>query len=82
MKIEVTAAHIEQGIAFSCENCPVALALREATGDRWSADTAVLIRDDGAMNVTPDAVARFIGDFDHFHTVEPFSFNLEIPCTQ
>lgn len=34
-EVPVTAAHIENGRRVSVETCPVALALREATGERF-----------------------------------------------
>lgn len=39
--IEVTEKHIKHGIKNSCENCPVALAIKEATGLEVSVGTTM-----------------------------------------
>jgi hypothetical protein len=83
--ISVTAAHIARGVRDDCENCPVALAIRDAIPD------VKLVAVDGNRATfagrydwidieLPLAVGEFIGNFDDGGTVGPFSFDLDYPA--
>jgi hypothetical protein len=71
-EVRVTAAHIAQGRPQDCNECPVALALREALGPG-----AVVAVDEGEITAwmpgaetwradTPAAAKGFIRAFDNF----------------
>lgn len=76
MKISVEEKHIKTGTAGSCFSCPVALAVREATGakDVWVGSH---IRVNGRLYAVSDAVLDFIRIFDDLEEGYPFSFYLD-----
>jgi hypothetical protein len=89
--IKVTQKHIDNGIPCRSGECPIALAMQEFFPKYniwasygwirfWPLDIIypkqdVLL----AEIVTPPIVGRFIGQFDGNNSVEPFSFQLEVP---
>lgn len=93
MKVSVEARHIEAckpprseiERIFQCFKCPVALALLEATGERFGvggiSDFADLIffRDENGPFFKPDlpAVQDFARRFDDGETVYPFTFEFD-----
>lgn len=90
MQVSVTQAHIERGLQHSCVDCPVALALNDATGVPHQPD------EHGARRVgwfvlrteafspahvpyhLPDEVLQFIKRFDARERVFPFTFTLAL----
>jgi hypothetical protein len=78
MKITVTEQHIEQGKQASQCFCPVALAIREATGiDQLCVLSIGVIFKTGSVNL-PEEASNFVLDFDAGQAVEPFEFELPI----
>ena len=90
MIIEVTEKHIEDGIRKNCEHCPVALAVREATGSR-SALVSVYPYDEEHTEIelhipgdkirrirAPKIVDSFASSFDKGIEVHPFTFELDL----
>lgn len=84
MRIEVTQEDIDTGVARDCRACPVALAVRRATGQSArvvvNADE-IILRDSttglllGWIKMPPD-VAKFVADFDRGRPVSPISSEL------
>ena len=85
MVIEVTQGHIdaalEEGMRDICIDCPVARAIQEATGfEDFAVGNSMAFRDDKPGEVElPEAVQDFISRFDGDRSVEPISFDLEVP---
>jgi hypothetical protein len=76
--IEVTAEDIAQGERSDCYACPIALAVKRATGKQVAACHAhVYVGDDKGL-LSADA-RSFVTAFDHNEPVSPFSFDLEVP---
>jgi hypothetical protein len=77
--IRVTQKHIDEGEPFQAELCPIALALKETLGVRWTVNnytawrTSDPIGSRSAHELSASA-EKFIRDFDAGHPVEPFSF--------
>jgi hypothetical protein len=91
VRIEVSADHIaRRKRGFRC-HCPVALAIAEALGfapGNWHdarlyvLSSRVALRNENGILIRhelPLAAVDFISRFDHGLTVEPFSFELEVP---
>ena len=88
-EIVVEQHHIDAGWPMSSCECPVALAVRDATGFEPSIDLErVVFYDDDhyeLLTVTSAEyqgggdVRRFITRFDRGASVEPFSFWLPVP---
>lgn len=78
MNIHVTAQHIMNGQRADCRRCPVALALKDATGQRYAVSTRTYRSiNDLAKNEDLPAKARdWIEAFDSGHKVKPFTFNI------
>ena len=87
MRIQVTAQHISDGMPNDGMNCPVALAIREATGlngvevgptyvtrDDWKGRTEPVTK----RTFLPPHVTEAIADFDAGTDPEPFEFDLDI----
>lgn len=80
MRIKVTENHINRGRSNSCDECPIALAIIEATGFHTVAvsETGIAV-----LEVThwmhyrlPAEGMWFIHNFDHGNRTVPFEFNL------
>lgn len=95
MQVEVTQDDIDQGCVAQAYNCPVARALNRATGETdWSVCQEYAARyadlEDGADDDTqqvrlahaymPEAVGKFVTDFDNGCPVEPFTFDFDYQC--
>jgi len=84
MKITVSLEHIQDGSRFCLNSCPVALALKSATGKTWQATHVELSLIDEENfyalkgSPTPAEVQAFMQDFDRNLPVAPFTFELEI----
>lgn len=77
MKIQVTQKHINEGKRGECFNCPIALALLEATGQQWDVSFHMACSWHYNLNL-PEIAQEFIGRFDYEKTVKPFEFELPI----
>lgn len=78
MTILVTQEHVDRGARQDCWECPIALALADATGRTWTVRPDFLEdRRDGKRYGVSEDVFEFMGDFDSGDPVEPFSFELE-----
>lgn len=78
MKINVTKSDIRSGVRYKYDKCPVARAIKRATGKKniIVIPTGVLC---GKKSMRlPNIAAEFISDFDAKRLVEPFSFNLKL----
>ena len=81
MRIEVTASDIRYGIRRECLRCPIARALKRATGEDWSVGdvNGYPLRDKiEGVAYWPNEVCAWIEDFDHERVVQPFAFELDI----
>jgi len=78
MTIKVTADHIKRGRRAQCFECPVALALDEATGQFWKVKSASLYNVTSNLQIhnVPLSVTTFVRDFDDGRIVSPFEFEL------
>lgn len=80
----VTKEHISSctPLNWSCRSCPVARALKDATGETWYVDydwaQQDVIRDADRAIKLPKRVERFIRGFDAGKRVRPFSIELEV----
>ena len=76
MRIEVTQEHIDKGRRHCLRLCPIALALREATGRVWSVSFDCLRPHRGRF-YSANLTRSFMLRFDAGKPCEPFSFDLE-----
>lgn len=74
ISVEVTAEDIAYGQA-DATLCPVALAIRRATGKAVAVDAYEADIGDGRALLPPE-VTHFVLAFDRGDEVEPFRFNL------
>jgi hypothetical protein len=80
MQVNVTQEHINAGERYDCRNCPVALALREATGRDW------YVAPFSALSYNPtwdcirleQRIRDFVTDFDNSKDVQPITFEFPI----
>lgn len=76
--VEVTATDIRRGKRLDRAACPVARAVRRATGRNWKVLNSRMYC--GAAEVkTPPEVEKFIYCFDMRETVQPFAFDVDLP---
>ncbi len=85
MLITVTTADIANGAKGFASTCPVALALsRETRRYCLVAQDEITVYDEShkasSRMTTPELVVAFINNFDGGRVVEPFTFELDIPC--
>ena len=82
MLISVTQDHIDGArrllqtthpMARNCV-CPVALAVREATGEEWRIMTSLASLTAGRWTRLSRSARRWIARFDNWKAVEPFTF--------
>jgi hypothetical protein len=80
MKITVTVdqACIAEGERGNCAKCPVALAIYKRLGMRCEVDYYNISFGDDRVQ-TPPCAGTFIVDFDAGRSVEPFTFELDVP---
>jgi hypothetical protein len=81
--VSVTDADIDNGIRGDCWECPIALALWRATGEKWIVESlrAHPIGCRKRMVVLPDGVRDWIHKFDHSAFPKPMEFELTIPVS-
>jgi hypothetical protein len=81
--VRVTASDLRRGLASDPLRCPVARALRRATGLRWAAcrDRLVIEEPGGWDRALPasDEAEQFMRDYDNCREVGPFTFTLDVP---
>lgn len=81
IKIEVTQEDIDKGIQASCHLCPVAIAAQRTIHDsqiQISSSCLYKIQSFYSCKL-PTVVRQFICDFDCGNSVQPFTFEIEIP---
>ncbi len=81
MVINVTAEHIAKGKRGKCEECPIALALNDATKANWEVNGTHVYSLWANNQVTrrlPLEVANRIARFDEQGEMDPFTFELPI----
>lgn len=81
MRIEVTQEDIENGKPYSAWSCAIAVAIRRATRREivWvklGENTIALYRREIPL---PHSVKEWAERFDEGRSVEPFTFDLDIP---
>ena len=79
MTIHVTQLHIDTGVPDARCECPVALAIQDATGRCLEVHSDSVEYDLEKSVRLPERAINFIKMFDDWEPVEPFSFELEIP---
>lgn len=76
--VNVTAEDIAEGVPGTCDLCPIALAVKRATGavDVSVYETDVEIDDGESYRIfdVPGLASRFIVDFDKGNEVNPITF--------
>jgi hypothetical protein len=78
MIIHVTQEDIDNGVRQDCRCCPVALALKRVARIQRVFLGGVSLSPTKIIWFPPE-VKRFIERFDWRNTVQPFSFELDIP---
>ena len=77
MKITVTQNDIDSGYQYSCECCPVALAIRRDTGRKAIVGNFRVSFEDGSgFYDLPFDVSESIQHFDNGAQIDPFEFEL------
>jgi len=76
MKIHVTEKHIINGKTTNPWQCPVALAIKEATGRKPTVISEWYSFNNEELPL-PEKVTKFIDNFDRGKKVKPFSFVLK-----
>jgi hypothetical protein len=83
--VRVTGTDIRRGLPGDALSCPIARALRRATGRRWAASRTVLrvAEEDGVLGgrhlPAPPEAEAFMRDYDRDRKVRPFTFTLDLP---
>lgn len=77
MKIKVKQKHIKNGKPCTGEGCPIALALKEQTGERWEVGDRDAISMDNYYRriILPENVWKIIDDYDNSKKMKPFEFD-------
>ena len=82
-EINVTQDHIDRGQRQNCEECPIALAVKEQFPDKvWNISVEEELFIDwkdgpyGESFIFPEIASAFIVDFDNNQPVGPFSFKV------
>ncbi len=77
MIVKVTKAHIKCGKRLDCQECPIALALLDATGALYvSVLDHIEVGFMGTNYPLSRSCARFMRKFDRGQKVKPFNFRL------
>ena len=77
MTVQVTADHISRGVRKICTRCPVALAIKDATGAKDVEVYAWSALFNGKYWTIDEASANAIGDFDLDGCMDPREVILE-----
>ena len=79
MKISVTNKHIDDGIPCDRFQCPLALAIQEATGEYgWNVGMSNAYSPDVHRLRLPEKAIEFRKTFDCNGPVSPFEFDLDL----
>lgn len=79
MTINVTYSHIINGHREDCTRCPITLALRDAGLTKATSGNLSVSGIPGRPAFPlPESARKFIRRFDEGHSVEPFSFELDL----
>lgn len=81
MLIHITQPHIDRGCRGDAENCPVKLAIHDASGLICTVAEDYIRFGNGPDSFqirTPVAVAVWISRYDRRELVEPFEFELDM----
>ena len=81
MKIQVTQEDIDAGKQKDIHCCPLALAIKRATGKEIQVVTDyfdLVTENDTQTYELPEIAANFRRDFDHWRPVKPFEFEIDI----
>lgn len=80
MTVIVDQQCIKAGVRREGSKCPVALALRRATGNAWAVGNTSASPVEGEYFELrlPDAVAARIGAFDSTGGMRPFRFDIDL----
>ena len=81
MTIKVTQEHIDSGLRAVACLCPVALAMKDTTGDTWTVGCQKASAAGVSRITLPQPVRDFIVDFDVGNPVQPFDFDIPKPET-
>ena len=76
MIVHVTQRHIDNGDRLECQTCPVALAIKEQTGEQYVKVYSNIIKVGKVTYKTTNDVYNFISDFDENIAVEPATFDI------
>lgn len=76
MIVRVKRKHIQAGIRKACYGCPIALAIKDASGAQRVDVGQRIVSIDGVHGRLPLKVQQFIECFDDQRSVEPFAFVL------
>ena len=79
MKIKVTQEHIDNGLRSDCYYCPIALALKDATGFNWYVGSIYIGNESTVITLLSNTTKDFIWRFDIAAMVIPFEFDIDIP---
>lgn len=78
MIVKVTKQDIKEGMRNIHSSCPVALAIKRATGVDYVSVGDVVFLGEDIVRVSR-AVDRFVTRFDDKKPVKPFNFRLTLP---
>lgn len=82
MIVKVNQKHINTGKRNNSEKCPLAIALNDTTGIKWSVGLTSCSPGEGyimkKMFFLPLRAIQFIKDFDNRKITKPFEFELTI----
>ena len=80
MKIKVTQEYIDAGVQGDCNTCPIAIALKESTGELWSAGITFCCpcKRPSFRFATTVEMVRFMRQFDAGLIVKPTEFDVSI----
>jgi hypothetical protein len=90
MLVQITEKHIADGLGTNCIRCPLALALKDATGSDYSVNGYQYTKinkhynernyslDYSTRKNLPQDIRNWIADFDAGRPVVPIEFEMEI----
>lgn len=80
MKVQVTEDDIRNGVKSNIDRCPIARAIRRATGQGWIVGSICATIADSAGQryiILPTCAKRFVFAFDNGMDVEPLDFEFD-----
>lgn len=78
--VVVTQEHIEQGTVQNRYHCPLALAIKEATGTKCGVGTKLVYTEShSCLWSLPESAQRFVRRYDEGYPLEAFEFDLTEP---